>query len=90
MTEERDEPQTPSAGRKPKVAITIDPHVKAYVDHAVEAGEFGSVSAAFNEAMLERMRRQRRIRTLWNTKVAQSDPERVARMMAHVESQHDQ
>jgi Arc/MetJ-type ribon-helix-helix transcriptional regulator len=63
MTENHSEAAASPQTGKSQVTITVDPRVKAYVDHAVEAGEFGSVSAAFNEAMLERMRRRRRTRT---------------------------
>ncbi|MEU8320283.1 hypothetical protein AB0C33_18140 [Nonomuraea sp. NPDC048881] len=63
MTEDQDEPATAPATTAPEVTITLDPHVKAYVDRAVEDGEFASVSAAFNEAMLERMRRRPRVRS---------------------------
>ncbi|MEV4391736.1 hypothetical protein [Nonomuraea sp. NPDC049607] len=63
MTEDHRETTTAPALPGPEVTITLDPHVKAYVDRAVENGEFESVSAAFNEAMLERMRRRPRVRS---------------------------
>lgn len=87
---QHDESVDPTGSRKPKVAITVEPQVKKFVDHLVETGEAASVSAAFNAAMLEKMHKQRRVRTLWQQKVAQADKARVARMMAHVESQRDQ
>ncbi|MEO3809747.1 hypothetical protein ABGB17_12175 [Sphaerisporangium sp. B11E5] len=72
---------------KVRLAITVDPHVKAYVDQLVDSGEASSVSAAFNDAVVERMRRDRRARAAWNARVAQADPDRVARMMAHIDAQ---
>jgi hypothetical protein len=45
------------------------------------------VSAAFNEAMAEKAHRDRHRRSLWKAKTEQADPDRVARMMAHVDQQ---
>ncbi|GGS73426.1 hypothetical protein ACIBIZ_05965 [Nonomuraea spiralis] len=63
MTEDHDQTKTAPGTTDLQVTITLDPHVKAYVDRAVEDGDFESVSAAFNEAMLERMRRRTRVRS---------------------------
>ncbi|GII94386.1 hypothetical protein [Sinosporangium siamense] len=76
-------------GRKPKVAITVDPEVKAFVEQMVASGQADSASAVFGAAMHEYMHTQRRRRTLITARAAQADPARVARMMAHVESQRD-
>ena len=73
--------------RKARVTITVDSHLSAYAEHLVEAGQAASVSAAFNEAMAEKAYRDRRRRALWKAKGEQSDPDRVARMMAHVDQQ---
>jgi hypothetical protein len=72
---------------KTRITITVDPQVSAYAEHLVEAGHATSVSAAFNEAMAEKAYRDRRSRALWNAKVAQADPDRVSRMIAHVDEQ---
>jgi len=63
MTEDHGETSTAPDTTALQVTITLDPHVKAYVDRAAENGEFESLSAAFNEAMLERMRRRPRVRS---------------------------
>jgi hypothetical protein len=72
---------------KARITITVDPQMSAYAEHLVEVGQATSVSAAFNEAMAEKAYRDRRRRGLWNAKVAQADPDRVARMIAHVDEQ---
>jgi hypothetical protein len=72
---------------KARITITVDPQVSAYAEHLVEAGQATSVSAAFNEAMAEKAYRDRRRRSLWNAKVAQADPDRVSRMITHVDEQ---
>ncbi|HEY3958659.1 MAG TPA: hypothetical protein VGM53_35295 [Streptosporangiaceae bacterium] len=73
--------------RKARLTITVDPHLSAYAEHLVEAGQAPSVSAAFSAAMEEKVYRDRRLRSLWNEKVAQADPAKVARMAAHVDRQ---
>lgn len=55
--------------------------------HAGLARPSSSVSAAFNEAMAEKAYRDRRQRSLWKAKSEQADPDRVARMMAHIDQQ---
>jgi Arc/MetJ-type ribon-helix-helix transcriptional regulator len=74
---------------KDRITITVDPQVRAYVERLVEAGRATSVSAAFNEAMTERMNRDRRVRALWKAKVAQAEAQadhaKVDRMIAHVD-----
>jgi hypothetical protein len=73
--------------RKARLTITVDPSLSAYAEHLVDAGQAASVSAAFNEAMAEKVYRDRRRRSLWKAKSEQADPDRVARMMAHIDEQ---
>ena len=75
------------SARKERLTITVDPHLSAYAEHLVEAGQAPSVSAAFNEAMAEKAARDRDRRSLWRAKAGQADPDRVARMIAHVDGQ---
>ena len=76
---------------KDRITITVDPQVRAYVERLVEAGRVTSVSAAFNEAMTERINRDRRVRALWKAKVAQAEAQadhaKVERMIAHLDEQ---
>jgi hypothetical protein len=72
---------------KARITITVDPQMSAYAEHLVAVGSATSVSAAFNEAMAEKARRDRRRRSLWNAKAAAADSDRVTRMMAHVDRQ---
>ncbi|GAA4088325.1 hypothetical protein [Nonomuraea soli] len=76
--------------RKPKIAITVTPEVKSYVDQLVQAGSAESASAVFEAAVREYMHTRRRRHTLWQERAAAANPDRVQRMMAHVESQRDQ
>lgn len=73
--------------RKARLTITVDSHLSAYAEHLVESGHATSVSAAFNEAMAEKAYRGRHRRSLWKAKSEQADPDRVARMMAHIDQQ---
>jgi Arc/MetJ-type ribon-helix-helix transcriptional regulator len=76
---------------KERITITVDPQVRAYVERLVETGRATSVSAAFNEAMTERINRDRRRRALWKAKVAeaeaQADHAKVDRMIAYLDEQ---
>lgn len=72
---------------KARITITVDPQISAYAEHLVAAGSAASVSAAFNEAMAEKARRDRHRRGLWQAKAEQADTGRVARMIAHVDEQ---
>ena len=88
MTPEDEAP----TGRKPKIAVTIDPAVKDFIDGLVESGRAPSASAVVNDAVLAKMRHTERVRSLWADKLAQAkaDPvimDRVARMVAHVDEQ---
>ena len=73
--------------RKARLTVTVDPHLAAYAEQLVEAGKAPSVSAVFNDALAERMERDKRIRRRWKEAAERADPEKVARMMAHVEAQ---
>ena len=77
---------------KDRITITVDPQVRAYVERLVEAGRATSVSAAFNEAMTERISRDRGYVPLQKAKVAQADADpairaKVDRMTAYVDEQ---
>jgi Arc/MetJ-type ribon-helix-helix transcriptional regulator len=80
------------SGFADRITITVDPQVRAYVERLVEAGRATSVSAAFNEAMMDRISRDRRVRAVWKAKIAQAEADpavraRVERMAAHVDEQ---
>lgn len=75
---------------KTRITVTIDPHLAAYAERLVESGKADSVSAVVNVALSERIERDRRIRRRWKEITASADPEKVARMMAHVEAQRAQ
>jgi Arc/MetJ-type ribon-helix-helix transcriptional regulator len=76
--------------RKTRITVTIDPHLAAYAEQLVESGKADSVSAVVNSALSERVERDRRIRRRWKELTAQADPEKVARMIAHVDAQSAQ
>lgn len=69
------------------ITITVNPQISAYAEYLVKIGSATSISAVFNEAMVERVRRDRYRRKLWDTRAALADGDRVSRMMAHVDSQ---
>jgi Arc/MetJ-type ribon-helix-helix transcriptional regulator len=73
--------------RKARLTITVDPHLFVYAEHLVETGKAPSVSAVFNDALAERVERDKRIRRRWKEAAERADPAKVARMMAHVEAQ---
>lgn len=70
-----------------RLTVTVDPHLAAYAEQLVMAGKAASVSAVFNDALAERVERDKRIRRRWREAAERADPERVARMLAHVEAQ---
>lgn len=74
-------------GRKARLTITVDPRLAAYAEHLVEAGKAQSVSAVFNDALAERVERDKRIRRRWRKAAERADAGKVARMLAHVEAQ---
>lgn len=70
----------------------VEPQLAAYAERMVTSGKAPSVSAVFNDALAEHIRRERRTRRWWAAKVAEAaaDPETVARvdrMTAHVDAQ---
>jgi Arc/MetJ-type ribon-helix-helix transcriptional regulator len=73
--------------RKTRLTVTVDPHLAAYAEQLVETGKASSVSAVFNDALAERVERDKRIRRRWREAAEHADPEKVARMLAHVEAQ---
>jgi Arc/MetJ-type ribon-helix-helix transcriptional regulator len=73
--------------RKARLTITVDPHLSAYAEQLVEAGRAPSVSAVFNDALADRVERDKRIRRRWKEAAERADDEKVARMLAHVEAQ---
>ena len=76
--------------RKARLTITVDSHLSEYAEHLVESGHAESVSAAFNEAMAEKAYRDRRRRRLWKAKTELADPDRVTRMIEHIDRQRAQ
>jgi Arc/MetJ-type ribon-helix-helix transcriptional regulator len=73
--------------RKARLTITVDPHLSAYAEQLVEAGRAPSVSAVFNDALADRVERDKRIRRRWKEAAERADQEKVARLLAHVEAQ---
>jgi Arc/MetJ-type ribon-helix-helix transcriptional regulator len=73
--------------RKARLTVTIDPHLAAYAERLVEAGKAPSVSAVVNEAMEQKILRDRRGLNLLRARAAEADPAKVARMKAHVDAQ---
>ena|SRR5689334_23610141 len=73
--------------RKIRVTVTIDPHLAAYAERLVEAGKAPSVSAVVNDALEAERQRDQKARRLWREAAERADPDKVARMLAHVEAQ---
>src|SRR6266481_1054168 len=73
--------------RKTRVTVTIDPHLAAYAERLVEAGKAPSVSAVVNDALEAERQRDQKARRLWREAAEHADPDKVARMLAHVEAQ---
>jgi Arc/MetJ-type ribon-helix-helix transcriptional regulator len=76
--------------RKTRLTVTVDPRLAAYAEQLVETGKAPSVSAVFNDALAERVERDRRIARRWKEHTAQADMARVERMIAHAEAQAGQ
>ena len=72
--------------RKTRLTVTVDPHLAAYAEQLVNAGKAPSVSAVFNDALTERVERDKRIRRRWKEAAERADPEKVDRMIAHVQA----
>ena len=73
--------------RKTRLTVTVDPHLIAYAEQLVKAGKATSVSAVFNDALTERVERDKRITRRWRELTAQADKAKVQRMIAHAEAQ---
>jgi len=73
--------------RKTRLTVTIDPHLAAYAEHLVEAGKAPSVSAVVNDALEAERQRDQKARRLWREAAERADPDKVARMIAHVSAQ---
>jgi Arc/MetJ-type ribon-helix-helix transcriptional regulator len=73
--------------RKTRLTVTIDPHLAAYAEQLVEAGKAPSVSAVVNDALEADRLRDQKSRRLWKEAAERADPEKVARMRAHVDAQ---
>lgn len=73
--------------RKKRLTVTVDPHLAAYAEQLVKAGKSPSISAVFNDALAERVERDKRIRRRWKEAAQSADSEKVARMIAHVQAQ---
>jgi Arc/MetJ-type ribon-helix-helix transcriptional regulator len=73
--------------RKIRVTVRLEPHLAAYAERLVEAGKAPSVSAVVNDALEARRQRDLKARRLWQEAAERADPDKVARMIAHVEAQ---
>jgi Arc/MetJ-type ribon-helix-helix transcriptional regulator len=73
--------------RKARLTITVDPRLSAYADQLVAEGRAPSVSAVFNDALLEKARRDRHALDHLRETAAQADQAKVSRMMAHIQAQ---
>ena len=69
------------------MTVTIDMHLAAYAERLVEVGKAPSVSAVVNDALEAERQRDQRARRLWREASERADPDQVARMLAHVETQ---
>ncbi len=69
------------------MTITVDPRLSAYADQLVAEGKAPSVSAVFNDALLEKARRDRYALDRLRETGARADQARVSRMVAHVQAQ---
>lgn len=73
--------------KKARITVTIDPHLTAYAEGLVATGKAPSVSAVINDALQEKAEHDHRARRAWDAAAAKSDPEKGARMAAHVDRQ---
>jgi Arc/MetJ-type ribon-helix-helix transcriptional regulator len=72
--------------RKTRLTVTVDPYLAAYAEQLVEAGKAPSVSAVFNDALAERLERDKRVARRWKELTGQADLARVERMIARARS----
>lgn len=73
--------------RKTRLTVTIDPHLAAYAERLVETAKAPSVSAVVNDALEAQRQRDQKARRLWCEAAERADPDKVARMLAHVSAQ---
>ncbi|GAT71137.1 hypothetical protein PS9374_06828 [Planomonospora sphaerica] len=76
-----------SGDRKTRITITVDPDVVEYAEHLVASGKATSVAAVFNDAIAAKRIADQRALALLREHARRADPERVARMMRHVNRQ---
>jgi hypothetical protein len=76
-----------SMGRKSRITITVSPEVVEYAEHLVASGKATSVAAVFNDAIEEKRITDQRALAMLMEHARRADPERVSRMMRHVNSQ---
>ena len=76
--------------RKTRLTATIDPHLATYAEQLVEAGKAPSVSAVYNDALAERVERDKRMTRRWKELTTQADMALVERMIMHAEAQAEQ
>jgi Arc/MetJ-type ribon-helix-helix transcriptional regulator len=72
---------------KTRITVTIDPYLAAYAERLVESGNADSVSAVVNGALEAERLRDARARRLLKEAAERADPEKAARMRAHVDAQ---
>jgi hypothetical protein len=72
---------------KARLTVTVDPALAAYAEGLVSSGRAPSVSAVFNDALAAQAQADREARRIWEEKTRDADPEKVARMLAHVKAQ---
>jgi hypothetical protein len=72
---------------KARLTVTVDPALVAYAEELVSSGRAASVSAVFNDALAAQARADRHALHVWEEKTRDTDPAKVARMLAHAEAQ---
>ncbi|MGW0587817.1 hypothetical protein [Streptosporangium sp. NPDC002607] len=76
-----------SGEKKARITITVDPDVVDYAEHLVASGKATSVAAVFNDAIAAKRMADQQALTLLRERARRADPDRVARMMRHVNRQ---
>ncbi|MGC5014915.1 hypothetical protein ACLQ2R_29465 [Streptosporangium sp. DT93] len=76
-----------SGDKKVRITITVDPDVVAYAERLVTGGKATSVDAVFNDAVAARRMADQRALALLRERARRADPDRVARIMRHVNRQ---
>ncbi|MEV5412771.1 type II toxin-antitoxin system CcdA family antitoxin [Thermopolyspora sp. NPDC052614] len=75
---------------KDTITVTVDHDLIEHAKAQVGEGKGRSLSDYVNEAIRERVARERRRRALWNARADKADEARVDRLLAHIESQDGQ